>query len=530
MSIVAFSKPAALALAGLLLATAPGVAGPADDPARSVAGPLGLREAIAEALRNSPTLRPAADRVALADLGQRVAESRFGLKISPSVGAGLASMGPGQRGAGVEVSKRLTAGTDLRFSADLRRYGAGGLDVRDAGYSFTISQPLLQAFGPVASAELRDAERAVVSSARTLENARQRLVLDVAAAFYAIVRQQRLVDAGERALERAAILRRTSEARTKVGLATRLDVLRAELLASQAEVHLATQREALAESVDRLKVLVGRPVEAPLEIAADARLGLAGGSDFRLPTSAPPSLGVRRSASREGGQGYGGSAEARGEGEKAEATAADAAAGGTEIKDVEGIVVLARATRLELSEARDRVADAERHASIARWNLLPDLSLNASYTRRGLGSATTAVLNDLFGGWRLAVTTSYRLDRTVEASAAERAGIAVGAERRALADLEQQVAAEVRRAWRARARAAATVEIQAKAVEIARQQLRLSQLRYERGLAGNFDVVDAEANVFAAESGLIAAEVEAALAALALEHAAGTLDPARYHP
>jgi len=490
MSLVAFRRPAALALAGLLLATAPGAAGQADDPARTAAGPLGLRQAIAEALRNSPALRPAADRLALADLGQRVAASRFGLKISPSLGAGLASTGPEQSSAGVQLSKRLASGTDLRFSADVQRYGTGGLEIRDAGYSLTISQPLLQAFGPVPTAELRDAERGVVASARGLEDVRRRLVLEVATVFYTIVRQHRLVDAGERAHARAVILRRTSEARTKVGLATQLDVLRAELLASQAEVHLATQRGALAESVDRLKVLVGRPVEAPLEIAADADLGAGEAADFRL----------------------------------------NAIATSTAIEDVEQLAAIARTTRLELSEARDRVTDAERHASIARWNLLPDISLNASYARRGLGSATGAVLNDLFGGWRLAVTTGYSLDRTVEFAAAESAGIAVSAARRALADLEQQIATEVRRAWRARARAAASVEIQAKAVEIARRQLRLAQLRYERGLAGNFDVVDAEANLFAAESGLIAAEVEAALAALALEHAVGTLDPARYLP
>jgi outer membrane protein TolC len=321
----------------------------------------------------------------------------------------------------------------------------------------------------------------VASSARGLEDARRRLVLEVAAAFYTIVRQQRLVHAGERALDRAANLRRASEARTKVGLATRLDVLRAELLAAQAEAYLATQREGLADGADRLKVLVGRPIEQPLEIAVDGPL--ANGVADALPI-APAA--------------------------------------------VDGLVAVAYETRLELREARDRVADAERDASVARWKLLPDVSLSASYTQRGLGAPERALFPDRFGGWRLAVVTSYGLDRTSLTAATERAGIAARAARRAVADLEQQAAAEVRRAWRARARAAASVEIQAKAVELAQKQLRLAQLRYERGLAGNFDVVDAEAHVFAAESGLIAAEVETALAALALEHAVGTLDPERY--
>jgi outer membrane protein TolC len=464
----------------LALAVAAALSAPSPVAGQDSEKPLRLADAIAEAVRNSPSLQPAADRVTLADIDERVARSNFGLKVAPTLGAGFGSFGTGQGSAGVVVSKRLTTGTELRAGADFQRYGFGSFETRDAGYSLTVVQPLLHAFGPGARADLDNAARAVASSSRGLEESRQRLVVEVAGAFYTIVRQQRLVEAGERALDRASLLRKASEARTKVGLATQLDVLRAELLASQAEVNLATQREALDESLDRLAVLLGRPVGSPLAIDA---------GDLVAPASARAPVMA---------------------------------------EDVARLVDAARSSRLDVRELRERVTDAERNASIARWKLLPDVNLNAGYTRRGLGSAHGALLNDLLGGWRVSLTTSYSLDRTREAASAESAAIGVTAAQRALADREQQVAAEVRRAWRARERAGASIAIQAKAVDLARKQLRLAQLRYERGLAGNFDVVDADANLFAAESALIAAEVDRAMADLTLEHTIGALDPARY--
>lgn len=95
-------------------------------------------------------------------------------------------------------------------------------------------------------------------------------------------------------------------------------------------------------------------------------------------------------------------------------------------------------------------------------------------------------------------------------------------------DTERRVSEEVRRAHRAWTRTASTLGIQSKAVDLAERQLRLAQIRYERGVAGNFDVVDAEANLFEAQSAMIGAQVERALSWLTLTRLTGTLDPERF--
>jgi outer membrane protein TolC len=97
-----------------------------------------------------------------------------------------------------------------------------------------------------------------------------------------------------------------------------------------------------------------------------------------------------------------------------------------------------------------------------------------------------------------------------------------------LADLRERVAADVRRAHRAILRAEKSIDIQTQAVEVSETQLELAQLRYERGLADNFDVVDAESNLFNAQSALVSARVDRAIAGLALELSMGRLSPGKY--
>jgi outer membrane protein TolC len=55
----------------------------------------------------------------------------------------------------------------------------------------------------------------------------------------------------------------------------------------------------------------------------------------------------------------------------------------------------------------------------------------------------------------------------------------------------------------------------------------VAQLRYERGLSNNLDVVAAEGNLLSAESRRIAALADLAIARLAFRATLGVLDPRR---
>lgn len=473
----------AVALACVIAAT--GIAA-AQAPSVSNAPPLHLRDAVNEALRASPALSAPQDAVEVARIQAQLADSRFGFKIQPNVNAGTAPAGLGQRTLGVDLSKRLQFGSEITTSVSSSSFGSGAGEVRDAGYTIGVSQPLLRGAGASATTDLKNARRSVTSTERSMTESRQQLVVTVANAFFTVLKQQRLVAASERAVDRARTMSTASEARANVGLATQLDVLRADLLASQSAVTLASQREALAGAIEELNLLLGRDPAEAIDVAdedvSDEGLAAMG---FHLP---------------------------------------DAADQGA----VDRLVAKALVSRPEVLEAHDRIGDAERTVSVSRWNLLPQVNFNASYTERGLGPSPMPGLAALLNGWRFGLTTNYALDRSEQIAAAGHANVSLHAAERLALDTERRVETEVRRAYRGWSRSRETIDIQRKTVELADRQVRLAQLRFERGLATSLDVVDAENNMYQAQTALIGAELERALAVLTLERAAGTLDPGRF--
>ncbi len=128
------------------------------------------------------------------------------------------------------MAKLLPFGTTITgsYRADAASNDFGNLN--NSALSFGVSQPLLRGFGKKATEfELENSRRSLEGSERNLELARQRLAVDVVASYYNIVRQQGLVEVAEKSFERNQELLRASEARLEVGLASKLDVFRAEL-------------------------------------------------------------------------------------------------------------------------------------------------------------------------------------------------------------------------------------------------------------------------------------------------------------
>ncbi|HEY8232116.1 MAG TPA: TolC family protein, partial [Vicinamibacteria bacterium] len=343
---------------------------------------------------------------------------------------------------------------------------------RTTDLRLVLTQPLLRGVGPNATFfELRNARRAVVGQERSFELARQRTAVDVAAAFYAVIAQRQLLDVASQSLERTEGLRKSSEARLEVGLASKLDVFRAELQAAQAGDAMVRAQASLATALERFRALLALPPHDPVEPEAAALEPPDGGFE-------PPEVLVQR-----------------------------------------GIE-----SRLELAEARDQVGDARRSASLAKQNLLPQLDLNLGVTQLGFGSA--------FGSaWRAGDTqvnvflsASYPVPQASARATSAVAQLEVDSRLRAVRQREIDVEQEVRQALRDLEQIRKSVELQRKSVDVAEQQRRLAVLRYQRGLGSNFDVVDAESNLVAARSALVQLLTSYAVARLDLKRSTGTLD------
>jgi len=430
---------------------------------------VNLGQAIDLAMEGNFGLQAAGDDLSAARVRERAARAEFTPAITP-----LFRRGPQFDQYGFQGSQRVPwTGARVSATGTLLAPRAGTASERSSAVQVVLTQPLLRGFGPTVSGfDLENARRSRQGRERGLELARQRLVVDVTAAFYQVIRQRQLVEVASQSLRRGEALKAASEARVRVGLDSRLDVLRAELRTSQATDALISAQAGLETALEQFRIL----------------LGLAPSDELQ-----PGGLEER-------------------EGENAE------------MEPIEVLVARAMEHRIELREAGDLVSDARRSRAVAAQSLLPQLDLSVSFSRYGSGVMLPPVVQSSDHRFDVAVTASYPLQRSTARAARDVADLALHARERDLRQRRLQVEAEVRASARALELIRRSIELQRKGVEFARQQYRLATLRYQRGLASNFDVIEAEGSLVSARTALANLLTDDRVARVQLRLTTGGLD------
>jgi outer membrane protein TolC len=274
-------------------------------------------------------------------------------------------------------------------------------------------------------------------------------------------------------LKRGESLLEASEARLQVGLVSKLDVFRAELQASQAQEAMVRAEASLEDALETFRSTLGLAATEPLEPEA-----------VELPDIAVTEP----------------------------------------LEPIEVLVARGQKARIDLAESRDQVQDARRTASLARQNLLPQLDVNFALSQYGLGTTFSSAWKTGDRRFSVFLSSSYPLERSSASANRAEAEMALTARQRSLRQQELQIELEVRSAARDLERLAKSIELQKKAVDIAEQQRELATLRYQRGLASNFDVVDAEGSLVVARSALVGLLTSHRIARYELLRATGSLD------
>ena len=180
--------------------------------------------------------------------------------------------------------------------------------------------------------------------------------------------------------------------------------------------------------------------------------------------------------------------------------------------------------RIELRDADAAVDQAEREVGYARRQLLPQLDVSLALTRR----ETADDLRSAFGVDRFEpvtfVSASTPLNRTAEAAAVQTAAIERNRRVRARDTMRRRIALAARRALRLQRRLANRLDNAEVTVEFAEREAELADLRFQRGLSNNLDVVNAQAALLNATTRRLAVLADLAVARLALRATLGTLD------
>ena len=369
---------------------------------------VSLAEAIAIALERNYGLLNSTDSVLSARYREGASRAQFYPKLTPRY-----LHNESDSAFEIDASQRLPwTGGSLTGSATLRQFDAtdaGAPAGKGTDFRATLNQPLLRGFGPNTTFyELRNSVRSRVTQERFYELARQRLAIEVTSAYYQIVKQRSLLGVSRQSLKRSNGLREASEARMQVGLASKLDVFRAELQASQTEESLVQSRAALDNALEGFRLSLGLGPSEPIEPE-----GKALADDVTV-----------------------------------------------ELEPTEVLTGRALASRLELAETRDQIHDSERSLALARQNLLPQLDLNLGWAKVGFGPSYGAASDASDSRWNFSVASSYPLERSSDRANKAIAELDLTARKRALAQREQEVEAEVRASVRSLERLEKSIELQ----------------------------------------------------------------------
>ena len=433
-----------------------------------------LADAVTRALEYNARLLDSRDGVEQAGLSVALARSEFGPQITPNIFGSFGGSDLSNQRYSLDFSQRFMTGTTLRATVgsvssqnQLGNFYTGDTTVQ-------LSQSLLRGFGrSVTRRGLTSAETQLQTARRQRALAEQQVVIDVASAYYAIVAQEELAAVAEQTMARSRELLASSEARLEVGMVSRLDIFRAQQLVAQSEARLLDAGAAVEDARDRLRDLLGH--------------------DWDYQFSVEPGIPIPETSSIT----------------------------------TEEAIAQARVNRLELQTALAAVDEAERGVAAARNQLLPQVDVNVTLTRR----ETADTLRDSFGvdKFQLAsfLSVSMPVDRTPQQTALRTAAMALSRQRRELERLERSLVREARQAVRQHSRLRQALGIAEALISVAQQEAELAAFRYQRGLSNNLDVVNAEANLLAGRAGRVGILAQLAVAQLRLRATLGTLDPRR---
>jgi len=428
-----------------------------------------LEQALNRALHFNRGLADARDAVTLAEYTLVANQAEFELKILPvaSLGVNQGLVDADSFGFAVDLSKKLRHGTEVSAGPRVNRLG----DLYTSAVDLSVTQPLLRGRdAEFVRSGVDAADFALRSAGRALHRTREDTVLATVIAVYQVVRQREFVRLNEDSAGRLVGHVAAAEAKERAGLAGSIDVFRARLQKNQAEDALDASVEAYERALDTLRIVLALPLSVPISVEAPLEF-----DEVTL--------------------------------------------------DEEDALEVARANRVDLAQARDAVQEAQRRSRVAEHNVLPDLDLGLTFSVFGEAPdfGGSSELDDTALGVNL--TTSTDVSRTVERALRDQTLVGVSVARRAVEAETDRIDREVRRELRDLRRNKQRIETQENQIAESRSKLELARVKFSRGLADNFDVIEAEDEYRQAQTQLISAAIDYIVGTYSLRVALGTLLP-----
>jgi outer membrane protein TolC len=447
-------------LCALLLAVA--VLAPRTEAAPPLAGPLDVDEAVRLALRQNYSYRQAETGVASAE-GSRM--------------SALAGLLPSANGS-VYYSKsdqtsayQVTEINGIKVtSEDLPEDSQSNGTTAGFGLSENLSLPLWYRY--------RGTGASVAAARHGQAASAQELAFQVRQQFYMVLRAQGLLNVQTESLQLARDEERRVQSMFDLGSVAKVDVLKARVQVSEAELALIRQENQVAIERSRLATLMGFSADTPLTLAGDL-------------SSAPApvdSLGVAKEA----------------------------------------------LVRPDIQQAISQRGSADNYAKAALLSRVPGLFARFSYSNSDVSASRSQfeLINDKLEpydikaenqahGWNVQVGASVTLDAFFNIGADKQARAAARQADYHIQDLKLAVQQEVEEAILNYRASIAAIETAQRGVEASQEDLRLSEQRYEQGLGTVLELLQSQVNLTTARNNLVNAQTGLKISEAALDKARG---------
>ena len=425
---------------------------------------LSLNEAIDLALRANRNLIQAGYGLRSQILSLQSSRSEFDLKINPLSQIGIAD-GQKSAGFGVDINKKFDVGVQASLKPEVER--ADDLYTGRAGVSLHI--PLLRGLGKAVNlSNVYHSQFSRRAAERSMHIARVNVVLETVSAVYDIKKQSQLVELFEFQTTRLAGHAETARIKERVGLATPIDIYRAEIRLKDAEDSLASARESVANVKDRLKLILALPLEKEIH------------------TTTPLAFEPIR-------------------------------------MDPDEAVKVALSHRIELEQKADDIQEAERQAGIAKHNLLPRLDLVVDYDRFDSANEFRESMGLSQDRWAIYLTSDTDWSRTQEKLDYRQHFLNLKNVRLSLDQTQDEIARDVRRQLKALDKSYQRIQIRREQLHQADGKRALAIIKFNYGMTDNFDVIEAETERQRAQVDLISTEIDYIVGTYRMRSVLGTL-------
>jgi len=306
-------------------------------------------------------------------------------------------------------------------------------------YAVNFTQPLLRDAGPtVARSAFLTTGYDRQLEEKNLLNQKLQTVFAVKRAYYIALLQRELIKVNLTALIKDSSLVEASKALIVARLATRRDVLSAEIRFADDRAAVIASRSDYELSLDRLKDEIGVPINMPIEL------------DSTILTYAPVTL------------------------------------------DVQTLVRQALENNPLVHNADIAINRSRLQRRIAKNALLPQLDFAASYSSNLERNLVSNLDINRAGGWAASLNLSYPFLSREEASKVEEAEIAVSQQEDRRLEIQRQIMIDVRDIVRGVYSAAAQLEAIGAGIKVAQDKLEFSTTMFNLGRASNFDITESQ--------------------------------------